>query len=156
MQVINLGKGSGKKTEKRNSEVSSCSLLCGVLNCPQCRQCGLSVTADGWNTLSKLLICTIMWFHKLHWKCAWGKKIDKWVHRKWHLFVDWVWGFDIKLYCINEVFWWQSEQSYVMRCKPYTLHCWWQDLKSKKGADFNNSQSPDHFRSLWSSVKCPI
>lgn len=49
-----------KKPEKRNSDVSSCSLLCGVLNCPQCSQCGLSVTADGWNTLSKQLNHTIM------------------------------------------------------------------------------------------------
>lgn len=53
---------------------------------------------------------------------SWGNKIDTWVHRKWHMSVDWVWGFDIELYCINEVFWWQSEQSYVMCCRNL-IHC---------------------------------
>lgn len=123
MQEINLGK-LVKKTEKKNSEVSSCSLLCGVLNCPQCSQCGMSVKADGWNTLSKQLIHTIMWFYKLHWQCTytWGKKIDEWVHRRWHMLVDWVWGCHIELYCVNKVFWWQSEQSYVMWCRNL-IHC---------------------------------
>lgn len=106
-----------KKTEKRNSEVSSWSLLCGVL---------LFTMQPVWAVLWQVAGTHIKKFNSCSYvilqtslAICWVKKIDKWVHRRWCMSVDWVWGFDIKLYWINSVFWWQSEQLW---CYAETLY----------------------------------